>query len=223
MPKQEIAGILHQLRTVGVVRRGPNPFLVDEPLPPHDTPLRKFCVSQLDFRRRLGGGACGTVAAATFKGAPANSAPVAVKFTKRATADESTLIYREAAFMACVPPSAYIPQVYGVLAFDENPEYAIGFLMQLTGPSLESLAEGWRASGNPPTPTQLAGGFIGSAGALAGAHAAGVLHGDIKPANFLRMWDRWEFMLGDWGFAQCLQPRGPGSAPKAGLGAVAYR
>ncbi len=214
MSKQEIAEVLRRVRAGG--KTSPNHGLRGEPLPPSYTGLPRYFVSQLDWQKCLGRGACGVVAAATFK---VNGFPAAVKLSLFATPDESTLLEREAAFLASVPRSAHIPEIYGLVAFDDAPGRIVGFAMELTGGSLDSFVADWRENGDGPSRVALARGFIGSARAVANAHGAGVLHGDIKPANFLGMPARPEFMVGDWGFAQYVEP---GSVPAAVPGSVAY-
>ncbi|KAB2390357.1 serine/threonine-protein kinase [Actinomadura montaniterrae] len=122
-------------------------------------------------------------------------------------------IWQEARYAArLVHPN--VVQIYDVAADGDR----IFLIMELVpGRNLSAVLH----EQGPPAPSQVADLGAQAARALAAAHAAGVVHGDVKPANLL-LTDDGVLKLTDFGIARRLGPVASGHPARAVLGTAGY-
>lgn len=122
-------------------------------------------------------------------------------------------IWQEARYAArLVHPN--VVQIYDVAADGDR----IFLIMELVpGRNLSAVLD----RQGPPAPSQVADLGAQAARALAAAHAAGVVHGDVKPANLL-LTDDGVLKLTDFGIARRLGPATSGHPARAVLGTAGY-
>ena len=95
------------------------------------------------------------------------------------------------------------PNIIGILAVGDDPELAYFVMKYVEGRSLDSVI---RDEGAQPVPLVQA--VIASAGkALHYAHTRGVIHRDVKPANFMLDQDGW-LVVTDFGIAKQADVKG---------------
>ena len=174
---------------------------------PEDEPVIRL--GPLQFVDKLGAGAMGVVWRATHRG---RDVPVAVKVL-RPTRDpkrQAQAFKAEVRAMARLdhPSIAYVHEASfapkgtaersGNLIADGAPFLVMDLI---DGPSLQ------RFRGRLPWP-QLRAVLLGLLDALAHAHARGVLHLDLKPANIIADPVRWTVRLTDFGLARLREDEG---------------
>lgn len=171
-------------------------------------------IGRYQIERTLGAGGLGTVHEAWD---PLLSRRVALK-TLHLDADAGQRLALERLFLAEARAAAGLSHPHIVTVFDAGlSDRGVYIAMErLHGRDLrQALAEGWR-----PTPTQAVRLLRRVADALAYAHARGVVHCDVKPANiFLDRAGRPKLL--DFGIARLVHARaGEGGRPGAAACAV---
>lgn len=107
-----------------------------------------------------------------------------------------------------------VVQIYDVAADGER----VFLIMELvSGRNLSAVLDGQ----GPLAPSQVAELGAQAARALAAAHTAGVVHGDVKPANLL-LTDDGVLKLTDFGIARRLGPATSGQPARVVLGTAGY-
>ncbi|MBK9754612.1 MAG: protein kinase [Nannocystis sp.] len=127
---------------------------------------------------------------------------VAVKFLRSDLADDDSLRTR---FRREVKLARRVthPNVARVFEFGRDGALCFLTMEYVPGESLQALLQ----REGPLTPPRVLGLAVGLCEGLAAAHAAGVVHGDIKPANILVAPERGA-VLTDFGIAQALSDAG---------------
>lgn len=144
--------------------------------------------------------------------------PVAIKVLKLELARDAELAHRMLTEARAVS-SVHHRGIVDIYHFDSLPDGRPYLVMEhLTGESLDLLLE----RRGHLDPAEACGLLEQLAGALAAAHAAGVIHRDLKPANAFQVTgqvgDDAHVKLLDFGLAKSLQPSG--GAPRTMVGAV---
>ncbi len=104
---------------------------------------------------------------------------------------------------AKVAASLNHPNIIGILAVGDDPDLAYFVMKYVEGRSLESVLKQGGAQSVPFVQT-----VIGSSGkALHYAHTRGVIHRDVKPANFMLDQDGW-LIVTDFGIAKMEDTKG---------------
>ncbi|MCP5290554.1 MAG: serine/threonine protein kinase [Burkholderiaceae bacterium] len=200
--------------TVVALRPPPDPHVAPAPSEGGD----EACIGRYRIERTLGTGGLGTVHEAWD---PLLSRRVALK-TLHLDADAGQRLALERLFLAEARAAAGLSHPHIVTVFDAGlSDRGVYIAMErLHGRDLrQALAEGWR-----PTPAQAVRLVRRVADALAYAHARGVVHCDVKPANiFLDRAGRPKLL--DFGIARLVHARAgdggrPDTAAPEGLGAV---
>ncbi|MBX7120091.1 MAG: serine/threonine protein kinase, partial [Gemmatimonadaceae bacterium] len=155
--------------------------------------LRRAVIGRYDVYAELGAGGMASVFLALDL---ALDRKVAIKVMAPAlatSADNVERFKREAKVAAALNH----PNIIGILAVGDDPELAYFVMKFVEGRSLDSVI---RDDG--PQPVPFVQSVIGSAGrALHYAHGRGVIHRDVKPANFMLDQDGW-LVVTDFGIAK---------------------
>jgi hypothetical protein len=163
----------------------------------------------------LGRGASGTVWRAHPAGQPRRT--VAVKRLRAGASTEDLARLRAEADVLAELDNLHIVRILGVIDDEHDPSIVMQFA---AGGSLaDLLAERGRLA-----PGEVVAVAVPVAEALASAHARGLVHGDVKPANILFTSDG-QPLLADFGMAEYVAP-GSSASPVAdvhALGVVCYR
>ncbi len=161
--------------------------------------LRRAVIGRYDVYAELGSGGMASVYLALDL---ALERKVAIKVMSPALAnspDNVERFKREAKVAAALNH----PNIIGILAVGDDPELAYFVMKYVEGRSLDSVI---RDEGAQPVPLVQA--VIASAGkALHYAHTRGVIHRDVKPANFMLDQDGW-LVVTDFGIAKQADVKG---------------
>ena len=161
--------------------------------------LRRAVIGRYDVYAELGSGGMASVFLALDL---ALERKVAIKVMSPAlanSADNVERFKREAKVAAALNH----PNIIGILAVGDDPELAYFVMKYVEGRSLDSVI---RDEG--PQPVVLVQSVIAAAGkALYYAHTRGVIHRDVKPANFMLDRDGW-LVVTDFGIAKQADMKG---------------
>ncbi len=161
--------------------------------------LRRAVIGRYDVYAELGSGGMASVFLALDL---ALERKVAIKVMSPAlanSADNVERFKREAKVAAALNH----PNIIGILAVGDDPELAYFVMKYVEGRSLDSVI---RDEG--PQPVTLVQSVIAAAGkALYYAHTRGVIHRDVKPANFMLDQDGW-LVVTDFGIAKQADMKG---------------
>ncbi|MCE9602027.1 MAG: serine/threonine protein kinase [Gemmatimonadetes bacterium] len=161
--------------------------------------LRRAVIGRYDVYAELGAGGMASVFLALDL---ALERKVAIKVMSPAlanSADNVERFKREAKVAAALNH----PNIIGILAVGDDPELAYFVMKYVEGRSLDSVI---RDEG--PQPVALVQSVIAAAGkALYYAHTRGVIHRDVKPANFMLDRDGW-LVVTDFGIAKQADMKG---------------
>ena len=161
--------------------------------------LRRAVIGRYDVYAELGSGGMASVFLALDL---ALERKVAIKVMSPAlanSADNVERFKREAKVAAALNH----PNIIGILAVGDDPELAFFVMKYVEGRSLDSVI---RDEG--PQPVTLVQSVIAAAGkALYYAHTRGVIHRDVKPANFMLDQDGW-LVVTDFGIAKQADMKG---------------
>lgn len=161
--------------------------------------LRRATIGRYDIYAELGAGGMATVYLALDL---ALDRKVAIKVLNPAlatSADNIERFKREAKVAA----SLNHPNIIGILAVGDDPDLAYFVMKYVEGRALDSVVRDMGAQSVP-----FVRGVIGAAGtALHYAHTRGVVHRDVKPANFMLDKDGW-LVVTDFGIAKMEDAKG---------------
>lgn len=161
--------------------------------------LRRATIGRYDIYAELGAGGMATVYLALDL---ALDRKVAIKVLSPALAmspDNVERFKREAKVAA----SLNHPNIIGILAVGDDPDLAYFVMKYVEGRALDSVVTDMGAQSVP-----FVRGVIGAAGrALHYAHSRGVIHRDVKPANFMLDTDGW-LVVTDFGIAKMGDAKG---------------
>jgi serine/threonine protein kinase len=161
--------------------------------------LRRAVIGRYDVYAELGSGGMASVFLALDL---ALERKVAIKVMSPALAnspDNVERFKREAKVAAALNH----PNIIGILAVGDDPELAFFVMKYVEGRSLDSVIKD-----EGPQPVTLVQSVIASAGkALFYAHTRGVIHRDVKPANFMLDRDGW-LVVTDFGIAKQADVKG---------------
>lgn len=161
--------------------------------------LRRATIGRYDVYAELGAGGMATVYLALDL---ALDRKVAIKVMNPALASSQDNIERFKR-EAKVAASLNHPNIIGILAVGDDPELAYFVMKYVEGRALDSVV---REMGAQAVPFVRA--VIGAAGqALQYAHSRGVVHRDVKPANFMLDKDGW-LVVTDFGIAKMEDAKG---------------
>lgn len=161
--------------------------------------LRRATIGRYDVYAELGAGGMATVYLALDL---ALDRKVAIKVLNPALATSQDNIERFKR-EAKVAASLNHPNIIGILAVGDDPELAYFVMKYVEGRALDSVVRDMGAQSVP-----FVRAVIGSAGnALQYAHSRGIVHRDVKPANFMLDKDGW-LVVTDFGIAKMEEAKG---------------
>ncbi len=161
--------------------------------------LRRATIGRYDVYAELGQGGMATVYLALDLALDRKVAIKVLNPTLATSADNVERFKREAKVAA----SLNHPNIIGIYAVGDDPELAYFVMKYIEGRALDSVV---RESGAQSLP--FVRGVIASAGkALHYAHTRGVVHRDVKPANFMLDKDGW-LVVTDFGIAKMDDAKG---------------
>lgn len=161
--------------------------------------LRRATIGRYDVYAELGTGGMASVFLALDL---ALDRKVAIKVMSPALASSHDNIERFKR-EAKVAASLNHPNIIGILAVGDDPDLAYFVMKYVEGRSLESVIKESGAQSVPFVQT-----VIGASGkALNYAHSRGVIHRDVKPANFMLDQDGW-LIVTDFGIAKMEDTKG---------------
>jgi len=161
--------------------------------------LRRATIGRYDVYAELGTGGMASVFLALDL---ALDRKVAIKVMSPALANSPDNIERFKR-EAKVAASLNHPNIIGILAVGDDPDLAYFVMKYVEGRSLDSVIKETGAQSVPFVQT-----VIGSAGkALNYAHTRGIIHRDVKPANFMLDQDGW-LIVTDFGIAKMADTKG---------------
>jgi len=161
--------------------------------------LRRATIGRYDVYAELGAGGMATVYLALDL---ALERKVAIKVLNPAlagTGDHTERFKREAKVAA----SLNHPNIIGIHAVGDDPELAYFVMKYVEGRALDSVVRDKGAQSVPFVRSVIAS----AASALQYAHARGVIHRDVKPANFMLDKDGW-LIVTDFGIAKVEDAKG---------------
>jgi predicted Ser/Thr protein kinase len=176
--------------------------------------LRSELGREFEFVRPLGEGDFAEVFLAREK---TLERPVAVKVLRDALARDETArkrFLREARLAARIHhPNVVAIHRVGELAQDGRPYLVMEYIDGLT---FEEILDG-----SGPLPEEQVRHVVGEVcGALAAAHALGIIHRDVRPANIMRTRDGGRIVLTDFGLAGILETGGEAVTRLTGAGQI---
>ncbi len=112
---------------------------------------------------------------------------------------------REEGLMMRAAAHEYVVKCYGLLGSADPEQPFRGLVLQAGMGDFHTLIRCMHACGQPPTIPELARDVLGAARAGEQIHARGLVHGDMKPANFIVSPDD-KVLVSDFGSAQRVGP-----------------